>query len=98
MKYSICVLAVAVSAFGAEKKPLVHTFTKQQLTKEFWGEGATYGDYNKDGNIDIASGAFWYEGPGFSKRHEFYPATQSFKIKKEDGTEMTIPGFKGALS
>ena len=77
MKYSICLLAAAVSAgtvLGAEKM-LVHSFTKQVLTKEFWSEGATYGDFNKDGNVDIAAGPFWYEGPKFEKRHEFYPAT-----------------------
>ena len=46
--------------------------------------------------IDVAAGAFWYEAPEYKKRHEFYPATQSFKIKK-DGAEETIRGFKGAL-
>ena len=98
MKISICLLATAVSVLGADTKPLVHTFTKQQLTKEFWAEGATIGDFNKDGNIDVASGPYWYEGPKFEKRNEFYPATQSFKLKKPDGTEETIRGFKGALS
>lgn len=98
MKISICLLAVTLSAVAAEKQPLVHTFTKQQLTKEFWAEGATIGDFNKDGNVDVAAGAYWYEGPKFEKRNEFYPATQSFKLKKADGAEETIRGFKGALS
>src|SRR5688572_28806366 len=97
MKTSIYLLAAAISAIAAETQPLVHTFTKQQLSTEFWGEGATIGDFNKDGNIDVAAGAFWYEGPDYKKRHEFYPATQSFKLKKDDGTEVTIPGFEGAL-
>ena len=30
-------------------------------------------------------------------RHEFYPATQTFKKKNADGSEETIPGFEGAL-
>lgn len=97
MKYSSFLLAVAISAVAADKKPLVHTFTRQILTREFWSEGATYGDFNHDGVVDIAAGPFWYEGPAFSKRHEFYPATQSFKVKKDDGTEETIPGFEGGL-
>src|SRR5205085_150897 len=87
MKSLICLLGVIVaagSAVGAERS-LVHSFSKQVLTKEFWSEGATFGDFNKDGNVDIAAGPFWYEGPKFEKQHEFYPATQSFKIKKEDG-------------
>ena len=35
--------------------------------------------------------------PDFKKRHEFYPATQTFKRKKADGSEETIEGFEGAL-
>jgi len=97
MKLALTLLAVAATASAADK-PLLHTFKKQQLTKEFWSEGATVGDFNKDGEKDIAGGPFWYEGPAFEKRHEFYPATQSFKIKKDDGTEETIRGFEGALS
>src|SRR4051812_42081241 len=86
-KLAFCLLALAAPLFGADKKPLLHTFTKQQLTPEFWSEGANFGDFNRDGNMDIAAGPFWYEGPSFKNRHEFYPATQSFKVKKEDGTE-----------
>src|SRR5437868_3358507 len=97
MKHALTILAVAVTACAADKKPLVHTFIKQTLTREFWSEGANFGDFNKDGIMDIAAGPFWYQGPDFKKRHEFYPATQSFKVKKDDGTEETIPGFEGGL-
>ncbi|HSU56027.1 MAG TPA: FG-GAP-like repeat-containing protein [Candidatus Dormibacteraeota bacterium] len=82
---------------GAKDKQLLHTFKKVQLTDKFWAEGATFGDYNKDGKMDIASGPFWYEGPDFKKAHEFYPANATFKKKKADGTEETIPGFEGGL-
>ena len=47
--------------------------------------------------MDVVSGPFWYEGPDFKKRHEIYPANASFKRKKADGMEQTIPGFEGAL-
>jgi hypothetical protein len=87
-----------VAAQGlAEAKDLLHTFKKLQLTREFWAEGANFGDFNHDGKMDVVSGPFWYEGPDFKKRHEFYPANASFKHKKSDGTEETIPGFEGAL-
>jgi len=75
----------------------LHTFKKTRLTDQFWAEGATFGDFNHDGKMDIASGPFWYEGPDFKKRHEFAPANASFKKKKADGTEETIPGFEGGL-
>jgi len=98
MKLAITIVTAAVVTTGlAAEKNLVHTWTKQQLTKEFWSEGANFGDFNHDGVMDICAGPFWYEGPGLAKRHEFYPATQSFTVKKADGTEEKIPGFEGAL-
>lgn len=97
MKLAILTLALAASAVAAEKQPLLHTFTKQTLTKEFWSEGANFGDFNRDGVNDICAGPFWYEGPSFQKRHEFYPATQTFTVKGTDGKEETIRGFEGGL-
>ena len=44
----------------------------QRLTKDFYSEGATVGDFNKDGVLDIASGPFWYPGPDFKAAHQFY--------------------------
>src|SRR5262245_38363178 len=76
---------------------LKHNFKKIQATQEFWAEGSDIGDFNHDGQMDVVSGPFWYEGPDFKKRHEIYPANASFKRKKTDGTEETIPGFEGAL-
>lgn len=75
----------------------VHTFKRVQLTDQFWAEGADIGDFNHDGVMDVVSGPFWYQGPDFKQRHEIWPATASFKHKKSDGTEETIPGFEGAL-
>ncbi len=73
------------------------TFKKVQITDKFWAEGASYADFNRDGQMDIVSGPFWYEGPDFKKRHEIWPATASFKRKRPDGTEENFPGFEGAL-
>jgi hypothetical protein len=81
----------------AGAKNLIHTFKKTTATDQFWAEGADFGDFNRDGKMDVVSGNFWYEAPEFKKRHEVYPATVSFKRKKSDGTEETIPGYEGAL-
>ena len=49
-------------------------FQKQILTDQYFCDGITSGDINRDGKADIVAGPFWYEGPGFTNRHEFYPA------------------------
>lgn len=84
----------AISSVGEDY--LLHAFKRSQLTDKFWGEGATFGDLNRDGKPDIVSGPYWYAGPDFTQCHEYYPATTTFKLKK-DGTEQTIEGFEGAL-
>ena len=89
-------LLITVPTLAAESG-LVHSFKKVQLTDQFWAEGADIGDFNHDGKVDVVSGPFWYEGPDFKNRHEIWPANASFKRKKADGTEETIPGFEGAL-
>jgi VCBS repeat protein/FG-GAP repeat protein len=75
----------------------LHSFKKIQLTDKFWGEGANFGDFNKDGKQDVVSGPYWWEGPDFKNRHEYYPATKTFKLKKGEGAEETVEGFEGAL-
>src|SRR6266851_10105064 len=89
--------ALCIASGGVLAKDATHTFKKIQLTDRFWSEGATFGDFNHDGKMDVVSGPYWYEGPDFKKRHEYYPATKTFKRKTADGKEETIEGFEGAL-
>ena len=56
----------------------LHTFKKVQLSDQFWSEGANFGDLNNDGQNDIISGPWWWEGPDFKKRHEIYAPTAKF--------------------
>src|SRR5215217_2470110 len=49
-------------------------FKRIKLSDQFFSEGAAYGDINKDGTLDVAAGPYWYEGPDFQKRHEYYKA------------------------
>ena len=53
-------------------------FDTIQMDDHFWSEGATYGDVNRDGRVDVISGPYWYAGPDYRTRHEYYPATQFF--------------------
>lgn len=76
----------------------IHRFQKIQLSNHFWSEGAGCGDFNQDGQQDVASGPYWWEGPEFARRHTFYPDHESFKIEQPDGSVQIIPGYAGALS
>jgi len=49
-------------------------FKKQTLTPQYYADGIHTGDFNRDGHADIVAGPCWYEGPAFTKSHEFYPA------------------------
>lgn len=49
-------------------------FRKQVLTDLYFCDGIAAGDINRDGKPDVVAGPFWYEGPGFAVKHEFYPA------------------------
>jgi hypothetical protein len=84
---------VSVSAFAADYT--VHSWKKIQLSDQFWGEGANIGDFNHDGKMDVVSGPYWWEGPDFHVRHEYYPANKSFKLGAI--SKITVPGFEGAL-
>ena len=98
MKTSSVVAAFFVATLLASaQNHTLHTFKKIQSSDQFWSEGAAFGDFNHDGKMDVVSGPYWWEGPDYKARHEYYPATKSFKRKKSDGSEETIPGFEGAL-
>src|SRR5437762_11783749 len=90
-------ISLAAGICASPTDHFIHSFKKTQLTDKFWCEGATLGDLNRDGKPDIVSGPYWYEGPDYKKRHEYYPATQTFKKQMAEGKEETIEGFEGAL-
>ena len=50
--------------------PKRDSFQTLKLSGKFYAEGATFGDLNKDGKMDVASGPFWFEGPDFKTKHE----------------------------
>jgi len=45
-------------------------FTRKDLNRLNLAEASTFGDYNKDGHVDVLSGPYWWEGPAFDKAHE----------------------------
>lgn len=76
-RYSLLlILLVFVSPLSAAEDYTVHQFERMQLGSKFYAEGATFGDINGDGHQDLISGPYWYEGPGFKTKHEYYPVKE----------------------
>src|SRR5208283_5272779 len=90
-------VVASLLSISASAKDVLHTFKKIQITDQFWAEGANFADFNRDGKMDIVYGPYWYEGPDFTKRHEYRPAKATFKRNTSDGKEETVPGYEGAL-
>ena len=101
-------LAVGLGTFAYAEGP---TWKTLPLTKDFYCEGATFGDFNKDGKMDAASGPYWYEGPDFQKKHEIYPAEKfdplkysenflsySYDFNNDGWTDYLVLGFPGKES
>jgi putative membrane-bound dehydrogenase-like protein len=65
------ILTLVADVIRAEEYKL-HSFQKTQLSDQFFCEGASFGDFNRDGAMDIVSGPFWYAGPKFTERLEYY--------------------------
>lgn len=74
------------------------SFSKKHVVDDFWAEGCTVGDFNKDGIPDVAYGPWWFQGPDYSQKHEYFPATATWTLAKPDGANETMPGYMGAKS
>lgn len=55
--------------------PKRDSFRKLKLSDQFYAEGASFGDFNKDGKMDVVAGPFWFEGPDFKTKHEIRTPT-----------------------
>lgn len=88
----LCLTALVITASAADSIP---RYRKLQLSDQFLCEGSTFGDFNRDGKIDVVAGPYWYEGPDFKKRHEFYPAAPFDPLKYSDNFFAFAHDFNG---
>ena len=71
------------------------SFRTLRLSDQFYAEGAYYGDFNRDGKLDLVAGPFWFEGPNFQHRHE-YRTVKTFDTKNYSDNFLTFTGdFNG---
>jgi hypothetical protein len=61
----------------AEAQTKIPKYKKIVLSDKFHAEGSCIGDFNKDGTPDVAVGHYWYEGPGFTKRQQFFEGSDA---------------------
>jgi len=73
---SLAFLAVGLAVLASVRAAEPIGYRKVVLTEKFYCEGAYFGDFNKDGKMDVVSGPFWYEGPDFQKKHEYRPVKE----------------------
>jgi len=65
---SLTLLCLFCSAAAAQTPEI--DYEKLQLTDKFHCEGAYYADFDRDGNLDVVAGPYWYAGPDFQQRNE----------------------------
>lgn len=66
-------LAAALGDSSADGAAEV-TFEKRVLSDTYYCDGINAADFDRDGHVDIVAGPYWYAGPDFATKHEFYPA------------------------
>jgi len=104
---TLAMLASVANAVVAEEY-FVHSFERLQLSKDFYCEGASSADINQDGKMDLVSGPYWYAGPDFADRHEFYPVKTydingyspnflcfAYDINQDKWPDILVIGFPG---
>jgi hypothetical protein len=84
---------IVTAALAADGAP--PNYRKLQLSDQFLCEGSTFGDFNRDGVMDIVAGPYWYQGPDFKRRHEFYPAAPFDPLKYSDNFFAFAYDFNG---
>jgi hypothetical protein len=70
-------------------------FKRIQLLDQFYAEGAYYGDFNRDGKLDVVAGPFWFAGPDFQEKHEIRPPAKFDPLGYSDNFLTYTADFNG---
>lgn len=101
-------LALSLVACGDDVQPATARFRKITLSDRFYAEGATFGDFDRDGITDVVAGPFWYRGPTFTEAHAIYPPVAfdplgysdnffafAHDFNRDDYPDVLVVGFPG---
>lgn len=91
---TLVLLMVVADVCGADDRTLP-SFATQQLSDVYFSEGASAGDINGDGQVDVVCGPYWYEGPSFSTTHEIYPPVPQNRDRYADNFFSWVYDFDG---
>ncbi len=73
---SSAVVSIAASAMNlavTKNAGAPISFEKKMLSPDYLADGIAFGDIDRDGRLDIVAGPYWYAGPEFTERKEYYP-------------------------
>jgi hypothetical protein len=98
-------------AFGQSPSSVKITFKKTVLDTTFRSEGVAVGDFNHDGQMDVAAGTVWYQSPDWKmqltgdKAPEYDPlnyshAFQTFAddLNSDGWTDLIVVDWPGAMT
>ena len=70
----LILLSSVISGYASMQTVSETYFEKRILANQYFCDGIQCGDINNDTVMDIVAGPYWYEGPDFVEKHEYYPA------------------------
>lgn len=69
---ALAIVPLLATAIALGYETGYYKFKKIKVHGNYLAEAATLADLNNDGKSDIISGAYWYAGPDYSQRKEYY--------------------------